>query len=515
MNLFTIFSLVFRHLVVVILFLITDIAKAQDLDIYRLRNEFNTQYDSGHFDQALLKADTIIDYWKSRNVKDSVNYYRYKHTLTLGQKGDIIASLKEADELIQTLEKDPPLPSFAGSVYFLFGKYSVYLSNFSEATEKLNTCIAFEKSQPTPNPLILAQATEWQGIVCIYTDRFEEAQELVEEALAMKYAIYDSSAIEIAYTLNSLAGVYDKRNMLAEMDASFVEAYRILKLHLPPDHPHVLTVAVNLSNVKSGMGEISEALELLEGAIAGHEKQHAVHSLILDYNNLGVIYASTLHDSERARTYFLRSLHLTDSLLPVPDINRANIYDGLGGTYLGEQNYLKADSFFRLSYRERQMMDDKISSGLGQSAYNLGITSEGLGDTSSAEAYYKKSLNYFSASFGAKHPKTANAMFELADLEWVQNNRSKALQTYKKCLQIYISNLTSRHAYPLQTNIKLAECFDEIHEADSTDVYIHKAWEGVCETNGKSIDLNSLSEYPIVFVDRSLNITMKIKAHCN
>ncbi len=323
-------------------------------DIDALRNQFKNQYDSGNFDIALLKVDTIITYWQNQNQNDSVTFYRYEHAKTLGQSGESYMAVEEADKLINELEIDPPLPNFMGKLYFVYGKNLLYLSEFVKSTEILNKAIAFETSQLNPDTAIIANATEWKGIVCIYTDQLEEAQILVEEALELLYAIYDSSSVKIAYSLNSLAGVYYQRNMLSETNTAYEEAYRILKLHLPANHPHILSVASNLSNVKSGMGEIPAALELLEDAISGHETQKAVYNLINEYHNLGSIYATSLRDSKRARVYFLRSLNLADSLLPKPHFYRANTYDGLGGTYLYEQNYLKADSFFLLSYQHGQ-----------------------------------------------------------------------------------------------------------------------------------------------------------------
>ena len=486
-------------------------------EINALRDAYNAAYNDGSYETALVKVDEIIAYWKSENQQDSVAYYRYKRAHTLGQNGESYKAAQEARYLIDELASAQPLPKFMGSLYFSYGKNILFQSQFVEATQALNKCIAFESQRALPDSANIASALEWKGIACIYTDTLDKAQILIEKALDLQYAINDSTATEIAYTLNSLAGVYYQRNLLFETNAAYEEAYRILKLNLAPDHPHTLSIASNLSNVKSAIGEISGALKLLESAIAGHEKQKSVYNLIYEYHNLASIYATSLHDAKRARVYFLRSLNLADSLLPQPDFHRASIYDGLGGTNLYEENYLKADSFFLLAYRERLQMNEESKSGLGQSSYNLGITSEGLGNSARAERYYTESLEYFRASFGQNHPKTANALFELADLDWMKGNHDKALHTYRQCLEIYTTSLTPHHAYPLQANIKLAMRFEEINLPDSVSRYIKKAWEGVCDTKGAPIRLDELSQYPIDFVDPEvlelidLNLNLLIK----
>ncbi len=507
----------YRLLAFILLFLFAETSPAQNININNIRNQFNQQYDSGHFNQALVKVDAIITYWKNLDERDSTDFYRYRRAHTMGSDGRPTEAVKESSELISERESTPPLPDFMGRLYFTNGMNRFYLSEFEKATEILNKSIAFETNRSIPDTSTIANAIEWKGIVCAYTDHLEDAQNLVEQALNLRYAIYDSSSIEIAYSLNSLAGIYNERNMLAETARAYKEAYRILKLRLPSGHPNLLSVAANLSNVESGMGDISDALKLLETAIAGHEKLNSAYNLMQEYHNLGSIYATSLHDDERARVYFLKSLNLADSLLPKPHFYRASIYDGLGGTYLEQGNYLRADSFFVLSYDERMSMPEKTESDLGQSSYNLGLTSEANEDTARAIIYFTRSLNYYSASFGENHPKTANAMFELANLNWLNGNREEALRSFRKCLKIYTQNLTSHHAYPLQTDIKLAECFGEINQPDSTELYLRKAWEGVCETDGKPVKLKSLSEYPIAFVDPevlnliNLNLDILIK----
>src|SRR5690554_5185292 len=488
------------RLLTIVFFFSSFLALAQT-DLDALRNAFNRAYDSGDFETALDKVDALITYWQAKNQRDSVAFYRYRRAHTLGQQGEAYRGAKEASALVSELEAKPPLPDFMGSVYFSYGKILVYLSEFTDATAILNKCIAFESSRAQPDTANMASAIEWKGIACIYTDSLDKAQTLIEKALDLRYAIYDSTSTEIAYALNSLAGLYYQRNFLAETNAAYEEAYRIMKLSLPPDHPHILNIASNLSNVKSDIGEIGSALSLLHYTIASFEKQNAVYNLIPEYHNLGSIYATALHDGKRARVYFYRSLTLADSLLPKPDFNRASIYDGIGGSYLYEENYLKADSFFLLAYRERLEMSEASKSSLGQSSYNLGLTSEGLGNRQRAEMYYTKSLKYYRSSFGENHPKTANALFELADLDWMKGNHEKALDAYRKCLEIYTSNLTTLHAYPLQTNIKLASRFEELNLPDSVDRYNKKAWEGVCDTNGEPIILSKLSQYRLAFVD--------------
>src|SRR5690606_27204937 len=192
----------FRILIVILLVMFPFISYGQSRGD-TLRAEFNQLYDSGRFEDALLGADALIAYWKTHNRKDSAAFYQYRHAHTLGVMGMPSESVAESEKLIAGLEGNLPLPNFTGGLYFTYGSNLLYLSEFAKAKKMLNKSIAFESAQITPDTLTLAKATEWKGLVCIYTDELDQSRKLVEEALALRYAVFDSTAKEIAYNLNS------------------------------------------------------------------------------------------------------------------------------------------------------------------------------------------------------------------------------------------------------------------------------------------------------------------------
>ncbi|NEN25131.1 CHAT domain-containing protein [Cryomorpha ignava] len=489
----------YRFLAVILLVMIPFISSGQNTGD-KLRTEFNQQYDSGRYEEALQKANALIAYWKAQNQIDSTAFYQYRHAHTLGVMGMPTESVEESGKLIAKLEGNQALPSFTGGLYFTYGSNLLYLSEFSKAKEMLNKSIAFEGARLTPDTLILAKATEWKGLVCIYTDELDQSRRLVEEALQLRYAIFDSTAKEIAYNLNSLASVYDEMGLKAEAGKAYEEAYRILQMHLPADHPQLLSVASNLSIIKSDMGQISEALALLENAIAIHEKQHAAYSLMNEYHNMGSIY-SMLEDYDRARIYLSKGLNLADSLLPNPHFYRANMYDGLGGCWYAQGNYMKADSLFYLSLQQREAMEEKSEVDLAQSTFNLAMTAQDRKDTARARNYYQESYEKRHAVLGINHPKTANSLYGLADIEWALGNHADALDKYRTCLNIYSATVTDQHQWTLENNLHLAERFYEINEPDSTSRYIQKSWEAICNPKTKPLNIQKLSQYPVAYVD--------------
>src|SRR5690554_3822256 len=99
----------YRFLIVILLVILPFIVQGQSAGD-KLRIEFNQYYDSGRFDEALLKADALIAFWKTHNQKDSASFYQYRHAHTLGVMGMPSESVAESKNLIAELETSLPMP---------------------------------------------------------------------------------------------------------------------------------------------------------------------------------------------------------------------------------------------------------------------------------------------------------------------------------------------------------------------------------------------------------------------
>lgn len=488
-------------IIITLLFFFAGVAHAQNTLIDGLRTQFNQLNDSGRYYEALDVADKITDYWQNAGEADSADFYRNRRISTLFKIGNYAEALKESEALTVGLKARGLPPDFMGSVYFNAGQCLLLTSQFENADDAFNACLAFEKQRSHPDTNNIASATEWKGILRYYLDSLPEAQKLAEEALKLRYAVNDSSSMDVAYTLNTLAIIYRGRGLMSRALKTSEEVYRIFKLQLPSDHPQLLTTAMNLSINKADMGEISEAIALLESAITENEKNGRAYDLMMQYYDLGSTYDNSLLDYEHGRIFYLKSLHLADSILPKPHAIRATIYDGIAGSYLAGREYLKADSCYRLALIESKKLEPVSLKDLGRITCNIGGNAAQMGDTARAIDYFNQSLNYYTAAVGENDPFTANVRNELATFEWIDGKHEKALNTFRNSLRIFTQTFTSRNAYTLETTLKIARCFHEIQLADSTRKYLQKAWAGVCDIEDMAINLEKLDDYQVVFVD--------------
>ncbi len=168
----------------------------------------------------------------------------------------------------------------------------------------------------------------------------EQAVFLNEEALNLRQAIFESSAKEIAYNINSLGSIYTDLGDVQKGEKAYRDAFRIFKLQLDENHPHTWNVASNLSASSGKLGDIKGAIEMLNLYIRVHEEQGLCNDLMSEYSNMGAYYSS-LNNADRAMPYMLKSFVIADSILPKPHFSRANIYDGIGGLYISKSNINK------------------------------------------------------------------------------------------------------------------------------------------------------------------------------
>ncbi len=469
-------------------------------EINSLQSSYKAYSDSGYYTEAAGYAAQISAYWTQRNNTDSTLYYRYRRMHLLGQASDFDSAMAEGERLLKDLKAQKPVPWFMGQYYYSAGRDQLFLGNFDEALANYNKSIAFETERPDTDTLTWAKAMEWKGIVNTYTGDIDEARRLNEQALALRYAIFDSTAKEIGYNLNSLASIYVDLGMAKRATDAYTKAYQIFQLQLPEGHPHTASVAANLSAAMSKLGDVAGAIKLLEASIETHEKLGMEYDLMSEYFNLGSEYIS-LGDAKRALPYMNKALQLADSLLPYPHFQRAGMYDGIGSIYYVNGQYDIADSLFYLALTERKAIGEDEAAKIGQSYFNIAMTAHGREDYQRAAEFYGKSYRRRLADLGELHPQTINARYGMGEMQWSMGEYEAALKTFRQCLAQYDAVNTGQYKWAFETTYQLAQSYQQLGNADSTKYYIAASWSLICHKPEIKIDLLSLDKEDIRVYD--------------
>gem|GEM_PF-4979922 len=141
-----------------------------------------------------------------------------------------IEAIGEIKPLINEPEALPDLPSYMGQVYYPTARDQLFQVDFAKAELFCDKSIGFESSRPDTDTLTSAKSLEWKGILFNYMGNMEQAVFLNEEALNLRQAIFDSSAKEIAYNINSLGSIYTDLGDVQKGEKAYRDAFRIFKL---------------------------------------------------------------------------------------------------------------------------------------------------------------------------------------------------------------------------------------------------------------------------------------------
>jgi CHAT domain-containing protein len=465
-----------------------------------LREDYLQLNENGKFNEAGETLQELVEAWAILQNRDSVLYYRYRQIHMLAQSHLYEQCVDEGLELVKELENLQEPPSFLGAVYFTVGSTSPYIGEMNQAISLLDKAISWEKNSSNTDTINWAKATEWKGLTNLFMGDLETARGLVEEALEIRYMALDSSDKEIAYNLNSLASVYSDLGYKRKAKAAYIEAYRIMKIHMPPNHPHLSAIRSNLSITHSDLGELEPALNLMKEAIRMHEETESYFELCNEYFNLGSIYMS-IEDYENALLFMKKSEVLADSLLSEEDANKGNIYDGIGSIYFQTNELAKADSLFRLSLNHRKSLKDKNEVDIAQSIYNLGLIARERRDYDLAYKYFQESASLRERSLGPEHPKTANSYVELAFIDWINGEHRKALSTFKSCIPLYENSVSLQNQWTLEVILETAKAHLYLNELDSARNYLELSWESIFRLDPGSFDYEEFPNYEIGYCE--------------
>ncbi|WP_089683905.1 CHAT domain-containing protein [Catalinimonas alkaloidigena] len=430
-------------------------------------------YQQGLYPQAAEAYQAVAEAWQKLHQDDSTRYYQLRTARAYVQDYDLDNCERWVHRALEDRGTGAPLWAQSigynelGYIQLLGGEYEAALALYQKSIEA-------ETRRPAADTLNLAKSYEFQGLTYMALGDLEQAQRWVEEAHHLRQLILDPWNKELGYSANGLYMVYSQAGNLPRADTAMAQAWRILNKQLPKDHPHLALLANNYSTIKSSLGDITQAKELLLKAITLNKTYSRERATISNYNNLGGLHL-TLLEPDAALRYFFQGLALADTLLPHPHLNRVYLLDGVGAAYYLLDSLRQADSVFRLALTEKRALLEEDHPELAQSWYNLGTIAQERNLTAEARRDFQRAEALYRASWGPDHPKRADALFELGELAWAEHDSLPARALWQEALRLYRTHLGFSHSYVAETALQLAESYQYARQ-DSLDFYLRMAW---------------------------------------
>lgn len=457
-----------------------------------LKKEADSLYQQGNYTEAVSSYQRLVQYWQSRSNLDSAHYYQLWQARSNIQQYEYGTAQKMLNAILSQTDTTSE-SSLLSKVYHDLARAYQGTSNIAKALNFSERSIATELEQSQADTFQLAKYYEFRGFLQMQSGQYEEAEQGVKYAHRLRKQILEPTDKELGYSANTLYIVMDALGKLDEADIAISEAWSILNLNLPEEHPHVALIANNYSTHLIELGKPQPAKDYLLKAIASNQSGERYFPLIGNYVNLGMLYLN-LGENKTAESYYQQAWKTVDTLITYPNYERARVLDALGAVYFYQDQPTLADSIFRRSLSEKRAVSDDQNADVAQSIFNLGLVAHERQQLSQAQVYFRQAEDMRRKVLGEASPKRGDALFELGKIAWESQDTTQALNYWISSQHIYQQGLGLPHHYTLESLVQLAEAFSSLRKSDSAAYYLNLAWASASQyTSPLTVNFDTLT----------------------
>ena len=267
----------------------------------------------------------------------------------LGLYEEATEQLENAVATLRGVEGAQARASLASALHNLGVAYDLQ-GRYEEAEQVFREKLALAERARAPDEHELARTLNSLGIVLWNQGRYAEADEVLGRALSVREQLYGAESDEVAKTLFNLGNLAHAVGELDRAERYFTRALAIERTIKSPDHPDVAASLNNLGSLYKDLGRYEDAQRATEEALAIWEKvlgeDHpdvgiAVHNLANlardagDLDRAVELYA-------RARAIWIQALGADHMYIAINDSQEAAARVALGEWAAGEALYQRA-----------------------------------------------------------------------------------------------------------------------------------------------------------------------------
>jgi len=213
---------------------------------------------------------------------------------------DTLLPLEDLKALIDRTEQQNPQDPLLATLYNQMGRVYGWRAERGDAQdyaiEQAQAIAYFEKAVALQTELEqeseLANSVDWLAGLYDNQGRYEAAEPLYVQALALRKRLLGEEHPDVATSLNNLAGLYDNQGRYEAAEPLYVQALALNKRLLGEEHPDVATSLNNLAVLYKNQGRYEAAEPLyLEALAIDRRMLPADHpDLVIDLVNLANLY---------------------------------------------------------------------------------------------------------------------------------------------------------------------------------------------------------------------------------
>jgi eukaryotic-like serine/threonine-protein kinase len=346
-------------------------------------------------------------------------------------------------------------------------------------------------------PAVQAELYETLGGIYQKLGKLEQADSLMESALAKREALYGPDSVETARGLLALGSLRDAEARYGDAERLIRQALDRDRRHLPANDPAVAKAMLALGGVLDNRGAYDQSIAILEQTVqlysapgsepveladslyelanahfyAGHyekskeinERALAMYKQIYGERhprvaeiliNLGAIQLDTGHYAA-AEQYDRQALDIVQVWYGKDNPETATDLTILARSLVYQKRYAEASDLLQQSLAIKERTFGKVHPSVASTLNELGSVALQEGKYDTAEQYFTRMADIYRSEYGEQHYLYATALSNLASVFTAQQQWTRAEKLYRQAIPIYVESQSPTHINTGIARIKL------------------------------------------------------------
>jgi serine/threonine-protein kinase len=368
-------------------------------------------------------------------------------------------------------------------------------------------------------PAVQAELYETLGGIYQKLGKLEQADSLMESALAKREALYGPDSVETAKGLLALGSLRDAEARYGDAERLIRQALDRDRRHLPPNDPAVAKAMLALGGVLDNRGAYDQAIAILDQTVqlysapgsepvdladslyelanahfyAGHyEKSEEINERALAMYkqiygerhprvaeiliNLGAIQLDTGHYAA-AEQYDRQALDIVQAWYGKDNPETAADLTILARSLVYQKRYAEASELLEQSLAIKERTFGKVHPSVASTVNELGSVALQEGKYDAAEQYFERMADIYRAEYGEQHYLYGTALSNLASVYTAQQQWARAEKLYRQAIPIYIQSQSPTHINTGIARIKLGRTLLRQHRYADAEAETHAGYD--------------------------------------
>jgi eukaryotic-like serine/threonine-protein kinase len=346
-------------------------------------------------------------------------------------------------------------------------------------------------------PAVQAELYETLGGIYQKLGKLEQADSLMESALAKREALYGPDSTETAKGLLALGSLRDAEARYGDAERLIRQALDRDRRQLPANDPAVAKAMLALGGVLEDRGAYEQSIAILEQTVqlysapgaepveladslyelanahfyAGHyeksgeinERALAMYKQIYGERhprvaeiliNLGAIQLDTGHYAA-AEQYDRQALDIVQAWYGKDNPETATDLTILARSLVYQKRYAEASDLLQQSLVIKERTFGKVHPSVASTLNELGSVALQEGKYDAAEQYFTRMADIYRTEYGEQHYLYATSLSNLASVYTAQQQWTRAEKLYRQAIPIYVESQSPTHINTGIARIKL------------------------------------------------------------